>query len=365
MSTGASQLNPLFGRKWQIEISQIAPAPPTVGATNPPATKTVLLSVSDNGNDYQAARITFDISLAAFQGAKWECAVCLYNLDVAANAILDQLATQQAQQLFVTVSAGYQDGSYGVLWQGLIFQSFLERENVTDLKLTILSFIRLPPIGDAGDVGETYPAEQTQQQLVRNIAKQATVPVYAIAPDAEFKSAPLPRSVTIFGNLNQHLTDLAVGNNMQWWLSAEGLNFGGADDSLGLSPNPSFIFSPPSNATSLGQLPPLPAGTIQSIVGTPEETMQAVEFDVLLEPRLKVIWPLQTVQICNAQLRYYKKQVGQFFTPLDQDGIYVVSALRHFGDSRGEPWYTHITGMKRVGNSLALMTAQQASFNGS
>jgi hypothetical protein len=356
MST-TPQLNPLFMRKWEVQIAQ-APTQSSGGGTSTP-----LLSISDNGNDYQAARVTFDIRLQAFQGALWEATICLYNLDVAANAILDKLATQQAQQLVVTVSAGYQNGNYAVVWQGPIFQSFLERENVVDLKLTIYSVIRLPPIGDAGDIGETYPAGQTQQQMVYNIAKQATTLVNSISDESDFDQNPLPRSVTVFGNFDQHLSDLASGNNMQWWLSSEGLNFGGIGDSLDLSPNPTFVYSPPINDTTLGPLPALPPGT-GSIIGTPQETMYAVEFTVLLDPRLEVIWPLQTVQIDNSQLRFYKKQVGQFFTPLDQDNTYVVAAIRHSGDSRGEPWYTHITGMKRIGDSLALFVAQQASLNG-
>ena len=356
-SAGVGQLNPLFGRKWQVQISQITPA--AVGS-GPPQT-TPLLSISDNSYDPEALRITFDIRQQAFQGL-WEATICVYNADIAANAILDLLATQQSQQLLVTVSAGYQNGNYAVIWQGPIFQAFLERENVTDLKLTLYCVIRLPPISDSGNVGETYAAQTTQQQIVASIAKQASLPLANVSQDID--ATPLPRSVTIFGNLSQHLSDIATDNDMQWWITADGLNFGGVDDSLDLSPNPSFVYSPPLNATTVGPLPQLPPGT-GSIIGTPQETMYAVEFTVLLDPRVVVKWPLLTVQINNSQLRFLKQQVGQFIAPLDQDNTYVVWALRHIGDSRGETWYTQISGAKRLGDTLALRTAASVNFNNS
>ena len=83
--------------------------------------------------------------------------------------------------------------------------------------------------------------------------------------------------------------------------------------------------------------------------------MDAVEFTVLLDPRVKVEKPLMTVKIDNSQIRFLKRQIGQPIRPLDQDGTYVVAEVRHIGDTRGNPWYTVIKAMKRVGNATAVL----------
>jgi hypothetical protein len=358
-SLAVGQLNPLFGRKYQLQILQPSSQPPAVGIGPPSQQPTPLMTISDSDWEPEALRFTFDIQMQAFQ-SQWEATICVYNADIVANALLDKLTKSVSQNLLVSVSAGYQNGNYAVIWQGPIFQCFLERENVVDLKLTIYSILRLPPLSDIGDTGFSFEAMQTQRDLVAKIAQTATVPVVNLSDN--ISDTPLPRSMTLFGNMSQYLSNVANGNNMQWWLDANGLNFGSVDDNLVFDPNPQFQYAPPISSGGVGPLPSLPDGT-GSIIGTPQETMYAVSFTVLLDPRLKVSLPLISVQINNTQLQYYKIQVGQPVLPLDQNGLYAVWALRFIGDTRENPWYTQIEGAKQIGRSLGLYQLASMSIN--
>lgn len=333
------QLPAYFGRKYQVVVNLPPPYEPII--------------VTDSEWEPEALRVTFDVYMPFYQGAYWYADIVIYNAD---SAIVDPILISKAQSISVQLSAGYQNpqGAYDVIWSGNIFQAFLERENVVDLKLTLHCLIRLQPLLDPENVGDSFPALATQTDIVEGIAKLIQTPVAALS--ANIKPARLSRSTPVFGNLEDELTRIAEDNNMQWWLSSRGLNFGSITEDLVISDQPALVFSPPLEGltSTVGPLPTLPAGT-GSIIGTPQETMDAVEFTVLLDPRVKVEKPLMTVKIDNSQIRFLKRQIGQPIRPLDQDGTYVVAEVRHIGDTRGNPWYTVIKAMKRVGNATAVL----------
>lgn len=334
------EFGPLYGRKYQVIL-------------NLPGQQQI---IADSDWDPSVLRVTFDIRMMALQEQFWECDVAIYNAD---GWLIDAVLGAQGQAATVQISAGYQNGNYAVIWDGPIFQAFLERENVVDLKLTIVSMIRLLGLIDGEDAGFNLEAAATQIDILNQIASKLHAPFAPAGLSSNVGSDPIPRGVTVFGNLSKVLSDLAEDNNMQWWLSSLGLNFGDPTedftDSSGVSVAPALIFSPPV-VPSVGPSLPLPAGSTGSILGTPQQTMYGVAFRVCLDPRVKVEKPLMSVKIDNSALRILKLQIGQNPRLLDQDGVYVVVGLRHFGDTRGNDWYTEIDGWTRVGNTLAELT---------
>jgi len=144
------------------------------------------------------------------------------------------------------------------------------------------------------------------------------------------------------------------------------MNFGGIKEDLtDVNAKGDLTFAPAvlgsSSATPLP--PPVEPGTTESIIGTPQQTMYGVNFSVLLDPRVQTKKPLMTVNIDNSQILFLKRQIGQNPRLLDQNGVYVVVATHHIGDTRGNSWYTEIEGISRTGNNLAMLVGGVANAN--
>lgn len=335
--SSTQQLNPLYGRKYELKV--VLP------------NKNVVVTAADSNFGANPLRVTFDVSTIAFAQVWW-ADITIWNPDA---ELIDPILTEQAQGATVFLSAGYQNGNYGLIWSGPVFQAFLERENVTDLKLTLHCILRLPPLVDSALAGETIAALQTQNQIVQRIAQLASVPLAKVS--ANIKANPTPRAQVIFGNMERHLDCIAGQNNMQWWLDQHGLNMGSIQEDLATtSAAPPLSFSPAAVTGAAGPPAPVSAAT-PSIVGTPQQTMYGVSFKVLLDPRVQVQRPLQTVSIDNSLIQFLKRTYGQYLRLLDQSGVYVVVGARYVGDTRGNEWYTEIQGVTRTGNVLAELVA--------
>ena len=99
--------NPYFGRKYRVQV---------IDGNN------VALDVSD-------LRVTFHIErkLKAINFAD----ISIYNLSITTAVDIIQYGMR------VIVEAGYEDGEYGQIFDGNIFQPLWSRENVVDYKLTL------------------------------------------------------------------------------------------------------------------------------------------------------------------------------------------------------------------------------------
>jgi hypothetical protein len=55
---------------------------------------------------------------------------------------------------------------------------------------------------------------------------------------------------------------------------------------------------------------------------------------------------------------------GELPTLLDQDGLYFVAAVVHTGDTRGNEWYTDITGFNTATGKAAIAYLAQQGAGG-
>ena len=108
---------------------------------------------------------------------------------------------------------------------------------------------------------------------------------------------------------------------------------------------PDLIFSPPN--------PPNYNAGVQdknvtrSVIGVPKQTPFGVIFRVLLDPRLLIKVPPMLAQLDRTVITQAAIQINQVQTPLDPDLMFVVAQVRHIGDSRGNEWYSEVTGYSR------------------
>src|SRR5699024_6702762 len=81
----------------------------------------------------------------------------------------------------------------------------------------------------------------------------------------------------------------------------------------------------------------LDIGPETGLIGSPTQIEYGIKFKCLLNP---LITTNTLVHIDNKKIEGYRYQQGQAIHELDNQGIYRVIKLTHYGDSRGNDWYT-------------------------
>lgn len=323
MSTAPQPGTSIFGRKYTLQVLN-----PTVSGD------TEIIKIADSDAEPDALRIVFDVYTPAVHEAYWYADIDIYNLDQNTTQKIIQPSTADLNQgQSVILRAGYKNGNYDVIWNGPVFQPLWVRENVTDYKVTLHCILGLDEISRVG-INGSYAANTNQTDIIMDIIKKSGLHADNISPNISSKK--LPRGKAVFGSPAKYFTQIAEDNNLLWWLSNRGLSVGSPNEDLSVSGDPVIVYTPDTG-----------------LVGTPEQTQDGVNFTVFLDPRVQAKKPLMQVKLDQSSIRFQKKQIGQFPGLLDRDGVYVVGAVRHHGDSRGETWYTQITGYTRVGDSLA------------
>jgi Baseplate hub gp41 len=311
----ASGARPAYGRAWKITIT---------GETQE--------TIIDNVKNNNYARVVFD----TYQPGYREYAFCdlqIYNLDAPTQ---NNLITQGAH---VTVEAGYDNGvNYGKIFDGKVFQPTWTRENVTDYVLGLHCITGFDYLLN-NFISAVHSRFATQVEIVRKIADEADkkIQLDPATLTAKFNAQKLARTQVSHGAPQDEIDDLAVDNAMVLWSSGEKTVMGHLSDTGGQT----IVYSP--NTGILGT-PQQIQGGFAGMVGAPVITQGGVQFRVLLDSRLEVKLPPVRVQINNTSIRAMLYQIKQNPSILDQDGLYVVGGVRHVGDTRGQDWYTDVTG---------------------
>lgn len=366
---------PLYGRRYQIQVL----LPPNQGSQQ-------VITLADSSFEPEALRVTFEVEMWWWHFV-WYATIVAYNLDFnTATAILAGAGPQGGgvsgfasptntpagnipvkQGMSCIISAGYDPkngGNYGVIWNGPVFQAWIGRENVTDLKLVLHCILGLDPAYRA-QISTPYAALTQQSNILQDIAKAAYQQSGGggkLNLSANFANKTLSRGKTVFGRPAKYFTQAAEDNNMQWFLDDKGITLARIDDSdLPVSPPIVYI---PRPQPGLNYNPP--ANAIPGLIGTPVQTQDGVDCRVLLNPNIKIARPATQITLDMTSIQILKKTIGTSLSQLgilDQTGTYIVCGLRHIGDTRGNNWYTDITGITSVGGRLAMARAFNAALN--
>ena len=287
---------PLYGRAWNIQV------------LTPPdnAQQQTLLNISSSDRETQSLRVVFEVD-QIYQEA-WGAEIAIYNPNLQTIQTLDA-------GCMVSVSAGYAaEGTPAEIFRGVLYQAiFSKPDNVTTV-LKLLCFVGLQELTD-NIVQVTTGPGVTQRETVLKMAASCIrpIPIAYVAPDAEFKSQPLPRSQTIFGTPQRLFGSIARANDMVSCIGPNGL-FMGPLAASGLKPD--VIYAPP---LSESQTQPASDGNIRyCLLGTPEQVQFGVDFRVLLDSRLQFKLPAMQVQLKNAVIEQQPFQRGQYPSILAQ-----------------------------------------------
>lgn len=319
--------NPLFGRKWKISVYL-------------KSGDTLIVSNSDTEIQSGALRCTFDIDRPGYQACYYGDIV-IYNL----NGPTEAKVINEGDR--VTVEAGYIDGNYGKIFDGKVFQMFRERENVVDYKITLHCLDGLG-IFDSNVVAFTLFAGSDQRDHIQNIAAQAstTIPLGSVSDN--ISTQKLPRGKVFFGEPVEYFRNIARDNNAQVYIQDGEVYMTKLVDGTTIGTDQAISITPETG-----------------LIGTPQITTAGIVFKVLLDPRIKIANPSMIVFLDPSKTSAQQQllRIGQYPTILDKAGYYQIGRIRQHGDTRGNDWYTEITGINSLGKMPLLVQTAQMTPN--
>lgn len=319
---------PLFGRSWKVVV------------TLQDGTEITLTS---DAWEPEALRATFDIEFTNFQFAYADMSI--YNC----NAETQQTLIKQYDTL--SIYAGYQataNQQNQLLFKGEIFQPSWDRRNVVDFRLGLRAMIGLKQLGYNFNNFAMGP-NSSQADVVAKIAQECSAAVGQVDNDTLNKVRSV-RGQIVYGRPMDILTKIAQANNLYFWVDENGINIrslssqgqAGPVNELGESDaeQASIIYSPPLTG---GSSAAADSSISYSLLGTPQQTPEGVSFTVLMDGRIKIG---TVIQLKNTAIITQALTPGQGYPPiLSADGRYIVRSFHHEGDTRGNPWYTHVDAL--------------------
>lgn len=236
----------------------------------------------------------------------------------------------------LTLQAGYENGNFGVIFQGTIIR--IRRGRIDNLNSFIdILASNLDAIYNFGVVNTTLKAGSTPQQQVAAVQKSVnSSPVAqgsagALAQGMQMGNIPnsfntggtLPRGKVMFGLARTQLGKIADTAGAVWSI--------GPDGKINFHELTGFL---PGEAVSIN------AAT--GMIGVPEATPQGVEVSCLLNPQIKTGTQIKLNNADITQTTNQNSSVGfpaygdfQFFANTSSDGTYASLVVEHEGDNRG------------------------------
>jgi len=236
----------------------------------------------------------------------------------------------------VVLQAGYQNSSFGVIFDGTIKQFRKGRENALDTYLDILAAAGDPEY-NFGAVKATLGAGATPQAVIKAAAAQMGLPVGYLPP---VFGGTLPRGKVLWGMARNHLRNAANSQGWSWSIQ---------DGKVQMIPLDSYL---------PGEAVVLTSGT--GMIGLPEQTDDGIKVRSLLNPKLSIgalikidnasinqtlAQPSNAIPDGVGQLPYNQWAGLQMLADVSSDGFYFLYVVEHVGDSRGNDWYSDMIGL--------------------
>lgn len=286
----------LFGRKWSVVVASAAKA-----------------------LDLSEMHITFNVQQSDVETPN-SCLLRIYNLK---EETANDLKKKEYDR--VVVKAGYENGPYGLIFDGQIKQVRIGKENQIDNYVDIL----------AADGDEAYNFAVVRQTLAAGATVKDQVQALAGSMDAdgvklgqmpEFANIGNPeliRGKVLFGLSKDYMRYIAQSNNARWSIQ---------NGKLTMIDNTGYLEATPVVLTSN-----------TGLIGLPEQTQSGILAKSLLNPKLAIGCP---VRIDNKSIQRAQFDVAygalNLFPSIAADGLYRVIVSEFSGDTRGDDWYSDL-----------------------
>ena len=299
----------LWLRKWQLTIG-------TQSGSD-------ALDLSDLG-------FTFEVSEQQV-ASPWLARFMIYNVG-------DNIISKMAKELTVIrLEAGYRKPSnqYGLVFQGPINYYRRGRQSATDTFVEVFAMANDLPLNHA-TVNTWLPAGHTKNDVVKACVAAMDEHGVKLGQVPDLGPEKAPRSRTIYGMVTDVLRDVAQTAGANWFIDRDQkLNILKEGEALEMSENATPVLNSKSG-----------------LIGVPVQTMDGgLEVRSLLNPMIR---PGGKIKVDHKNLDEYKtvtpglrpeteRRVDFGNEMRQRDGIYNVGVVKHFGESRGNSWYTDIT----------------------
>ncbi len=232
----------------------------------------------------------------------------------------------------VIIEAGYEDtiygkGAYGIIYDGNVIQTIWDRPNVVDWTLT-MHCVDGDLFWNNNFISMSFGANQDMVDMVSQMCQNAMTPAEVGFMSPDLRGTSLPRGKVFFGEPKYYLRQFAAREHAQANMKDGKVNIGKVDDQS-LAPQDAPVLSPKTG-----------------LVGTPQQTQDGIRFRCLLNPNLDFTYPYQLVKLDpKVVIQQTPIVVPQLVPRLDREGLYKVIRVIHSGDTRGNEWYSDITGV--------------------
>lgn len=278
----------------------------------------ILRNRNDEKIDLSNLRFTFKLAQSELQSPNtaW---IRVYNPSPETAKLVQREFTR------VALSAGYQEGNYGIIFDGEVKQVRIGRENSTDTYLEIAA-----ADGDVAYnfsvVNITLAAGSGPLEVIRAAAAAMAGEPFNITLGPIPEDLPpqrLARGRVLFGMAREVLRQIANLIDCDWSILNRVLTF---------TPRKGYVE---------GDIIVLTARS--GLVGLPEQTQDGVQARCLLNPRIligrRVMIDNKSVQQTRFDLSYTGEVRNSMIPKISADGLYRVLSIDYAGDTRGQEWY--------------------------
>jgi hypothetical protein len=300
----------------------------------------LIVSTGGAGIDLSQFHFRFNVQAADTQSPN-NASIRVYNIDP--DTVNRIVAKGEFQT--VTLQAGYtQGGAYGIVFQGTLKQFRVGKESNTETYLDLLA-----ADGDIaynfGVVNQAFAAGSTPQDHVQAAATAMGLPVNPAAPLSGFGGIQNVRGKVLFGMAKDVLRSTAERLSASWSIQ---------NGQIQVIPFTGYLE---------GQ--PVVLSQFTGVVGVPEATDEGIKIQILLNPNIKIGGRVQIAEALINQTLFqkgvapvpYNQYTGfQFVANTSRDGTYRVYCIEHEGDTRGQPWYSHLICLATDPSSQKVIT---------
>lgn len=245
---------------------------------------------------------------------------------------LSENTVQRVQKEFtrVVLLAGYA-GNYGVIFDGTIKQVRRGRESQTDTYLDITA-----ADGDSAYnfavMNVTLAAGSTANDHLEQVLSSMKSRGITMGEAPELSATRLPRGKVFYGMARDFLDVIGKTQDVSWSIQ---------DGELTLIPNTSYL---PGEAVVVT--------SATGMIGLPVQTQNGITVQTLLNPGIRIG---KRIKIDNSSIQRYRYGLSVENQPsngmvhstayLADDGFYRSIVVDHYGDTRGNEWYTSIIAL--------------------
>jgi hypothetical protein len=321
--------NPLYMRKWQLLVLGEDETDEVFDSLK--GTSSASGEGSSPAVDLSGLRCMFRIE-KNFANHMQFGEVIIYNLNPETESAIMMLGSQ------VVLKAGYENGSFGVIFRGYIFQALRGKED------GVTYFLKLVCIDgdDALNMGFcsfAIASGQPQRVIAAQIARSSTVPFRALHVDENLGDHKLQRGKVVFGQPRDYLRNIALNDNASFYMD------NGEAHIAKVEREPTSDIVVKINSET-------------GMIGMPQQTEYGIEVRTLLNPQIKIN---NFIELNNRDVQPMQLSFGASPVLLDLDGLYRVIKIIATGDTRGNDWYYDIETVSQEGMLPVMLSDKYAS----